>query len=84
MNPLDELYNYEKWATKALLLITKLLFTKITLNLLNVDNPLTDFLYKYYLNPMLNKSNNDTNYNVNINQNINHVVAHIATGLTEH
>ena len=64
MNPLDELYDYEEWATKALLLVTGLLFAGMALNLLNVDNPLTDFLYEYYLDPVLSESSGDAGYNV--------------------
>jgi len=63
MNPLDELYDYEEWATKALLLVTGLLFAGMALNLLNVDNPLTDFLYEYYLDPVLSESSGDAGYN---------------------
>ena len=64
MHPLDELYDYEEWATKALLLVTGLLFVGMALNLLNVDNPLTDFLYEYYLDPVLSESSGDAGYNV--------------------
>ena len=64
MNPLDELYDYEEWATKALLLVTGLLFVGMALNLLNVDNPLTDFLYEYYLDPVLSESSGAAGYNV--------------------
>ena len=64
MKPLDELYDYEEWATKALLLVTGLLFVGMALNLLNVDNPLTDFLYEYYLAPVLSESSGDAGYNV--------------------
>jgi len=64
MNPLDELYDYEEWATKALLLVAGLLFGGIALNLLNVDNPLTDFLYEHYLDPVLSESSGDASYNV--------------------
>ncbi len=63
-NPLDEMYEYEEWATKALLLVAGLLFGGIALNLLNVDNPLTDFLYEYYLDPVLSESSGDTDYNM--------------------
>ena len=63
MNPLDELYDYEEWATKALLLVAGLLFGGIALNLLNVDNPFTDFLYEYYLDPVLSESSGDAGYN---------------------
>ena len=64
MNPLDELYDYEEWATKALLLVAGLLFGGIALDLLNVDNPFTDFLYEYYLDPVLSESSGDAGYNV--------------------
>jgi len=63
-NPLEEMYDYEEWATKALLLVTGLVFGGITLNFLSVENPLTDFLYEYYLNPVLNESSNDSGYNL--------------------
>ncbi|GIT41667.1 MAG: hypothetical protein Ct9H300mP10_06770 [Methanobacteriota archaeon] len=36
----------------------------MALNLLNVDNPLTDFLYEYYLDPVLSESSGDAGYNV--------------------
>ena len=64
MNPLDELYDYEEWATKALLVVAGLLFGGIALNMLNVDNPLTDFLYEYYLDPVLSESSGDAGYNI--------------------
>ena len=64
INPLDELYDYEEWATKALLVVAGLLFGGIALNLLNVDNPLTDFLYEYYLDPVLTESTGDAGYNM--------------------
>ena len=64
MNPLDELYDYEEWATKALLVVAGLLFGGIALNMLNVDNPLTDFLYEYYLDPVLSESSGDAGYNM--------------------
>ncbi|HIL44435.1 MAG TPA: DUF63 family protein [Candidatus Poseidoniales archaeon] len=63
-NPLEEMYDYEEWATKALLFIAGLIFGGVALNLLSVENPLTDFLYEYYLNPVLNESSNDAGYNL--------------------
>lgn len=63
-NPLEEMYDYEEWATKALLLVAGLVFGGIVLNFLSVENPVTDFLYEYYLNPVLNESSNDASYNL--------------------
>ncbi|HJM23003.1 MAG TPA: DUF63 family protein [Candidatus Thalassarchaeum sp.] len=58
------MYDYEEWATKALLLVAGLVFSGVALNFLSVENPLTDFLYEYYLNPVLNESSNDAGYNL--------------------
>ncbi len=58
------MYDYEEWATKALLLVTGMVFGGVALNLLGVENPLTDFLYEYYLDPVMNESNNDAGYNL--------------------
>jgi len=44
-NPLEEMYDYEKWATNALLLVGGLLFGAVALNVLGIETPLTDFLY---------------------------------------
>jgi len=63
-NPLEEMYDYEEWATKALLLVAGLVFGGVTLNVLGVDNPLTDFLYEYYLDPVMSESSNDAGYNL--------------------
>jgi uncharacterized membrane protein len=58
------MYDYEEWATKALLLVAGLFFGGVALNVMGVENPLTDFLYEYYLNPVLNESSNDAGYNL--------------------
>ena len=62
-NPLEEMYDYEEWATKALLLVAGLFFGGVALNVLGVDNPLTDFLYEYYLDPVMQESSSDAGYN---------------------
>ena len=64
INPLEEMYDYEEWAIKALLLVTGMVFGGVALNLLGVENPLTDFLYEYYLDPVMNESSNDAGYNI--------------------
>ena len=63
-NPPEEMYDYEEWATKALLLVAGLVLGGIALNVLGVDNPLTDFLYEYYLDPVLSESSGDAGYNM--------------------
>ena len=63
-NPLEEMYDYEEWATKALLLVAGLFFGGIALNVLDVENPLTDFLYQYYLDPIIEESSSDAGYNL--------------------
>ena len=63
-NPLEEMYDYEEWATKALLLVAGLVFGGIALSFLSVENPLTDFLYEYYLDPVISESSGDASYNV--------------------
>ena len=63
-NPLEEMYDYEEWATKALLLVAGLVFSGVALNFLSVENPLTDFLYEYYLAPVISESSGDASYNV--------------------
>ena len=54
------MYDYEEWATKALLLVAGLVFGGIALNLLSVENPLTDFLYEDYLAPVMHESSQDS------------------------
>ncbi len=63
-NPLEEMYDYEEWATKALLLVAGFFFGGIALNVLDVENPLTDFLYQYYLDPIIEESSSDAGYNL--------------------
>jgi len=63
-NPLEEMYDYEEWSTKALLLVAGLFFSGIALNVLGVDNLLTNFLYEYYLDPVMQESSSDAGYNL--------------------
>ena len=53
MNPLEEWYDYERFTIQALVVVMGLFFAGIALNELSVgDNPLTDFVYTYYLDPI--------------------------------
>ena len=58
------LYDYEKWSIYALAAITTLLFSALFLNILDITNPLTDFVTNYYVNPVLDESGGDAGYNV--------------------
>ena len=58
------LYDYEKWSIYALVAITTLLFSALFLNILDITNPLTDFVTNYYVNPVLDESGGDAGYNV--------------------
>ena len=58
------LYDYEKWSIYALTAITTLLFSALFLNILDITNPLTDFVTNYYVNPVLDESGGDAGYNV--------------------
>ena len=48
----------------ALTAITTLLFSALFLNILDITNPLTDFVTNYYVNPVLDESGGDAGYNV--------------------
>ncbi|MEC7706540.1 MAG: DUF63 family protein [Candidatus Thermoplasmatota archaeon] len=63
-NPLEEMYDYERWATNAIIAVTGLVFAGIALKSLEIPNPLSDFLYDYYIDPVLQESSSDAGYNV--------------------
>lgn len=65
MNPLEEWYDYERFTIQALVVVMGLFFAGIALNELSVgDNPLTDFVYTYYLDPISGESTGDSGYNM--------------------
>ena len=57
------LYDYEKWSIYALTAITVLLLSALSLNFLDISNPLTDFVTEYYVDPILDESGGDAGYN---------------------
>ncbi|MBO96716.1 MAG: hypothetical protein CMA78_02060 [Euryarchaeota archaeon] len=57
------LYDYEKWSIYALTAITVLLLSAFSLNILDIPNPLTDFVTEYYVDPILDESGGDAGYN---------------------
>ena len=64
MNPLEELYDYERLTIQVLTVVMGLFFTGIALNELSIANPLTDFVYTYYLDPISGESTGDSGYNM--------------------
>ena len=57
------LYDYEKWSIYALTAITAILISALSLNILDISNPLTDFVTEYYVDPILDESGGDAGYN---------------------
>ena len=62
-NHLEELYDYERWAINIILISFTLFFSGLFLSFLNVDNPLTEFIYDYYLDPIIAEETSDAGYN---------------------
>ena len=58
----NALYDYERWSIYALTAIATLLFSALFLNILDITNPLTDFVTNYYVNPVLDESGGDAGY----------------------
>jgi len=63
-NPLEEMYDYEKWATNIIIVVAGLVIAGISLEFLKIENPLSDFLYNYYIDPVLGEASSDSGYNI--------------------
>ncbi|MEC8939180.1 MAG: DUF63 family protein, partial [Candidatus Thermoplasmatota archaeon] len=64
MNVLEEWYDYERLVIQALALIMSLFFIGVFLGAMDVSNPLSDFVYTYYLDPIIGESTGDSGYNM--------------------
>lgn len=64
MNLLEEWYDYEQAIIRVLAVITGLFLVAIALEQLSVANPLSDFVYTYYLDPISGESTGDSGYNM--------------------
>ena len=62
-NPLDEALPYEKWAINALVAVFLLVFLGVGLDWASVDNPISDALNQYFLDPIRGESTGDSGYN---------------------
>tara|TARA_B100000427_G_scaffold80766_2_gene66016 strand:- start:9793 stop:11073 length:1281 start_codon:yes stop_codon:yes gene_type:complete len=62
-NPLEEMEDYERWATYFLYFVGAVLFTGLTLDQMDIDNPLTKSIYEYYLDPISGEATGDSGYN---------------------
>ena len=65
-NPLEEMEDYELWATYFLYFVGALLFAGLALDQMDIDNPLTRSIYEYYLDPISGEATGDSGYN-NVN-----------------
>ena len=65
-NPLEEMEDYELWATYFLYFVGTLLFAGLALDQMDIDNPLTRSIYEYYLDPISGEATGDSGYN-NVN-----------------
>lgn len=63
-NPLEEMYDYEKWATNIIIVVAGLVIAGTSLEFLKIENPLSDFLYDYYIDPVLGEASSDSGYNI--------------------
>ena len=63
-NPLDELYPFERWANNGIMLVATILLIGLGLHEIEVDNPLSDSLFKYYIDPIIGESSGDSGYNM--------------------
>ena len=64
MNALEEWYDYEQAVIKALAGILTLFFAGILLHEAGISNPLSDFIYEFYLEPIMGESTGDSGYNM--------------------
>ena len=64
MNHLEEWYDYEQTVIKVLSAIMTLFFAGFALHELDIENPLSDFVYQYYLDPIIGESTGDSGYNM--------------------
>ena len=64
VNVLEEWYDYERLVIQALTVIMTLFCIGAFLGTLDVSNPLSDFVYKYYLDPIIGESIGDSGYNM--------------------
>ena len=63
-NLLEEMYDYERWATNIIILVTGLVIAGISLEFLEIENPLSYFLYEYYIYPVDGEAQGDSGYNI--------------------
>ncbi|HJM18117.1 MAG TPA: DUF63 family protein [Candidatus Thalassarchaeaceae archaeon] len=63
-NPLDEMYPFERWAVNGIIAVSVLVMVGLGLHEIEVENPLSEALYKYYIDPVIGESSGDSGYNM--------------------
>ena len=64
VNVLEEWYDYERLVIQVLAVIMTLFCIGAFLGSMDFSNPLSDFVYKYYLDPVIGESTGDSGYNM--------------------
>ena len=63
LNPIEELHSYEKWSINALIAVILLIFFGLGLHWIEIDNPLSNSLFEYFIDPIRGESTGDSGYN---------------------
>ena len=63
LNPLDETHEYERWAINALVAVFLLIFLGLGLEWIDVENPLSEALFEFFIDPIRGESSGDSGYN---------------------
>ena len=64
VNPLETLYDYERWAIRILLVVMILFGIGMAGHALDIENPLSEAVYTYFLDSILNESGGDSGFSI--------------------
>jgi len=64
LNPLDEPHEYETWAINALVAVLLLILLGLGLEWIDFENPLSDGLFEFFIDPIRGESTGDSGYNM--------------------
>ena len=63
MNPFETLYDYEKWAIRILTIILLIFGFGFGSHFVGFNNPISDFIFKYFIDSIINETSGDSGYN---------------------
>ena len=64
LNPLDEPHEYETWSINALVGVFMLILLGLGLEWIDFENPLSDGLFEFFIDPIRGESTGDSGYNM--------------------